>query len=153
NAECLNVLTSRLSQTIDRAYHETGGKKVHLIGHSLGGILSRAAATQHRDKVASVITLGSPYRGIRSHPVVLQTAEAGRAKIMSNRLRRDNFPNCYTGYCDCHTLEALQSGFPDSILQSAIYTKSDGIVDWRVCINDDPATDFEVKGTHVGLAF
>src|SRR5262245_57624579 len=30
NAECLNVLTSRLSQTIDRAYHETGGKKVHL---------------------------------------------------------------------------------------------------------------------------
>lgn len=153
NADCLNTLTQRLSHTINRAYNETDGKKVHLIGHSLGGILSRAAATHHKDKVASVITLGSPYRGVSSHPVVLQTAEAVRAKIMSNRLKRDNFPNCYTGYCDCHTLTALQSGFPDSIQQSSIYTKTDGIVDWRVCVNDDPATDFEVKATHVGLAF
>ena len=37
--------------------------------------------------------------------------------------------------------------------QTAIYTKTDGVVDWQVCVNDDPATNFEVKGTHVGLAF
>jgi len=26
-------------------------------------------------------------------------------------------------------------------------------VDWRFCINDDPETDCEVIGTHVGLVF
>jgi hypothetical protein len=26
-------------------------------------------------------------------------------------------------------------------------------VDWKSCLNDDPATDFEVTGTHIGLAF
>jgi len=26
-------------------------------------------------------------------------------------------------------------------------------VDWRVCVNDNPATDVEVSGTHVGLVF
>ncbi len=152
NADCLNTLTSLLMQTIEQGYRETG-KKVHLIGHSLGGILARAAALQQPDKVASLITLGSPYRGVRSHPIVLQTAEAVRAKILSNRQKREYYPDCYTGYCTCNAITALQTGVPDSILQSAVYTKTDGIVDWRVCINDDPATDFEVKATHVGLAF
>jgi len=34
----------------------------------------------------------------------------------------------------------------------AIYTKTDGIVDWRYCVNGDER-DIEVPGTHVGLAF
>ena len=34
----------------------------------------------------------------------------------------------------------------------AIYTTTDGVVDWRCCINED-GTDVEVPGTHVGLAF
>jgi hypothetical protein len=41
--------------------------------------------------------------------------------------------------------------FPASIPQIAVYTKSDGIVDWRYCLNGAPATDFEVSGTHIGL--
>jgi hypothetical protein len=48
---------------------------------------------------------------------------------------------------------AVQRGLPEAVLQSAVYTKSDGIVDWRVCVTDDPATNFEVSGTHVGLVF
>jgi hypothetical protein len=42
---------------------------------------------------------------------------------------------------------------PAPILETAIYTKSDGLVDWRYCITGDPAKDIEVSGTHVGLAF
>jgi triacylglycerol lipase len=47
----------------------------------------------------------------------------------------------------------LQAAFPASVRQTAIYTKSDGVVDWRVCVTDNPADNFEVTGTHVGLAF
>jgi triacylglycerol lipase len=150
NAECFDLLTGRLSQTIKSAASETGGK-AHLIGHSLGGVLARAAAARHPELVQSVVTLGSPFRGIRSHPVVLKMADRVRERIL--REKRGDQPDCYTGYCDCEAVTDLQKPFPPSILQSAIYTKTDGIVDWRVCVSDDARNDFEVKGTHVGLAF
>jgi hypothetical protein len=42
---------------------------------------------------------------------------------------------------------------PASVAETAIYTRQDGVVDWRYCITDNPAVDFEVNGTHIGLAF
>jgi pimeloyl-ACP methyl ester carboxylesterase len=152
NAECLDVLVERLSETVAKASAEAGGK-VHLIGHSLGGIIARSYASQFPHQVTSVITLGSPFRGISSHPIVLGTAERIRARILRRQNQREKQPDCYSGYCQCATVTCLQSEFPPSVRQTAIYTKTDGIVDWRVCLNDDPATDFEVAGTHVGLAF
>lgn len=148
NAECLNVLVNRLLETIERATEETG-KKAHLIGHSLGGILSRSAAVQKPDLVASVIVLGSPFRGVRSHPLVMATAKQVRARIQINNKQ----PDCYTGFCSCEAVTALQEHFPAGVMQTAIYTKSDGVVDWRYCVSDHQEMNFEVKGTHVGLAF
>ncbi|MFY9608238.1 MAG: alpha/beta fold hydrolase, partial [Blastocatellia bacterium] len=150
NAECVNTLVERLSETIARAQTETGGK-VHLVGHSLGGVLARSATAQRPERIASVITLGSPFRGIRSHPLVLAAGERVRERI--RRLNGANPPGCYTGYCGCDAVVAVQSGLPSSVSQSAIYTKSDGVVDWRVCVTDDPSINFEVTGTHVGLVF
>jgi len=40
-----------------------------------------------------------------------------------------------------------------SVMETAIYTRSDGIADWRYCTTGDPNNDFEVPGTHIGLAF
>lgn len=150
NAECINTLVERLSETIAKAQAETE-RPVHLIGHSLGGVLARSATAQRPERIASVITLGSPFRGIRSHPLVLAAGERVRARI--RRQNGTNQPDCYTGYCGCEAVTAIQSGWPSSVPQSAIYTKGDGVVDWRVCVNDDPSTNFEVTGTHVGLVF
>lgn len=150
NAECISILVDRLSETISEAHAGTGGR-VHLIGHSLGGILARSAAALQPDRIASVITLGSPFRGIQSHPLVLAAAQRVRARI--RRQSGEYQPGCYTGYCGCDAVRVLQRDLPSSIRQTAIYTKSDGIVDWRVCLSDDPNRDFEVGGTHVGLAF
>ena len=65
----------------------------------------------------------------------------------------DGSPNCFSGYCTCEFLASLRDEFPASVPQQAIYTKTDGVVDWRCCINDEPETNLEVPGTHVGLAF
>jgi triacylglycerol lipase len=149
NAECLDILTDRLLDTIAEANQQTG-RKVHLVGHSLGGILARASAGKRPDLIKSVITLGSPFRGIRSHPMVLQAADIVRARIAAERRTQ---PECYTGFCGCSAVASLAKPFSDSIAQTAIFTKQDGIVDWRFCINEDPKTDCEVIGTHVGLVF
>ena len=51
NAECTNLLIQhKLNQTIQKAYKDTG-RKIHLIGHSLGGVIARAAASQDRKSV------------------------------------------------------------------------------------------------------
>jgi hypothetical protein len=47
----------------------------------------------------------------------------------------------------------LNGKFPKSIRQTAIYTKTDGILDWRSCMTGDSSVDFEVSATHIGLVF
>jgi hypothetical protein len=41
---------------------------------------------------------------------------------------------------------------PDSVAHTAIYTKTDPVVDWRDCVESDRALNIEVRGTHVGLS-
>lgn len=151
NADCIDLLVDRLMQTIQKAYDETHGT-VHLIGHSLGGVLALSATSLRPDIIASVITLGAPFRGIRSHPVVLEMSRIVRNRIRTAR-QNESKPACFTGYCDCDAVAALQVPCPHHIRHTAVYTKTDGIVDWRVCVNDNPATDVEVRSTHLGLVF
>ena len=151
NAECPEVLSNRLYETIKLAQEETG-RKVHLIGHSLGGVLARGAAVRWKRQIASVTTMASPFRGVTVHPFVLQTAFVVRGRIRQRRNGPKVFPQCFSGDCSCDFLTAIRSDFPAPIPRQAIYTKTDGVVDWRFCI-DEEDTDVEVRGTHVGLAF
>jgi pimeloyl-ACP methyl ester carboxylesterase len=152
NAQCPNLLMRQhLDATMDRAQQETG-KRIHLIGHSLGGIMARAAASQRPKEVASVITMGSPFRGTVVHPRVLQAAEMVRERIL-NRHGGSVLPSCYTARCTCNFLYSLRRDLPDSVFQTAIYTRTDGIVDWKYCVTGNPEFDFEVPGSHLGLAF
>lgn len=152
NAECPNLLIRRrLNDTMDRARSETG-RPIHLIGHSLGGIIARSVTGQRPADVASVITLGSPFRGTVAHSRVLRAAELVRRRILAQN-GPGVLPECYTGRCTCQFLDSLRRDLPANITETAIYTRSDGVVDWRYCITENPAVDFEVPGTHIGLAF
>jgi pimeloyl-ACP methyl ester carboxylesterase len=152
NADCLDLVTERILETIERAAEDTG-RPVHLIGHSLGGVLSRAAATIRPESVASVVTMGSPFRGVSSHPFVLKMSDFVRERIRQRPPERARPAACYTGHCGCQAVSALRSQLPDDVPQRAIYTKADGVVNWRFCINHGRERDIEVTGTHVGLAF
>jgi hypothetical protein len=39
------------------------------------------------------------------------------------------------------------------VVETAVYTRDDGVVDWQYCKTDNPEADFPVSGTHIGLAF
>ena len=152
NADCPNLLIQRhLNETIETARAETG-RKIHLIGHSLGGVIACAVARQRPRDVASVITLASPIRGTVTSRTVLHAAEAVRLRILQEH-GRGVLPACYTGRCTCNFVDSLKRDIPDSMLQTAIYTRHDGIVNWRYCMTRDPEADYEVPGTHIGMAF
>jgi pimeloyl-ACP methyl ester carboxylesterase len=152
NAECPNLLIQkRLTETIDRARSETG-TRIHLIGHSLGGIIARAAAAQRPRDIASVITLGAPFRGTVAHARIIRAAET--IKSLIHEQHGDAvLPHCYTGRCTCDFVNSLRRDMPASVDQTAVYTRNDGIVDWQYCITGDPKIDCEVNGTHIGLIF
>lgn len=152
NAECPNLLIERrLIATVERARKETR-RKIHLIGHSLGGVIARALAGQRPRDVASVITLASPIRGTVAHRTILNAAEAVRIQIQQEH-GNGVLPGCYTGKCTCNFINFLRRDVPRSMLQTAIYTRHDGIVDWRYCMTRNRNIDFEVPGTHIGMAF
>jgi hypothetical protein len=152
NAECPNILIRRhVNEVVEEAYESTG-RKVHLIGHSLGGTMARSVASQMPDRIASVITLSAPIRGLAGHSAVLRTAEAIRQQILE-RHGDGVLPDCYTGACTCAFLASLNEKLPKSVRQTAIYTKSDGLLDWHVCRTGKAEIDFEVSATHIGLAF
>ncbi len=149
NADCPNLLIQRhVIETVQRALSETG-RPIHLIGHSLGGVIARSIAGQRPRDVASVITLASPIRGTVANRNVVHAADAIRLRILQEH-GKGVLPDCYTGRCTCNFIDSLRREVPRSMLQTAIYTRDDGIVDWRYCRTRNPEIDFEVPGTHIG---
>jgi len=152
NAECPNLLIQRrLNETIKTALRETG-RRIHLIGHSLGGVIARSIAGERPKDVASVTSLASPIRGPVANRTVLYAAEQVRVRILTEH-GSNVLPGCYTGRCTCNFLDSLRRDIPDSVIETAIYTRHDGVVDWRYCTTRRPGVDFEVPGTHIGMAF
>lgn len=156
NAECPDVLTERLFETLDKAQADTG-RKVHLIGHSLGGLIARSAAVRRPEQVAQVISLAAPFRDIRAHPMVLAAAGFVRNQVVG-RKRRENAGGsvergCLTGGCTCEFGNSLRSDPADTVARAAIYTETDGVVDWRSCVEEESSKNTKVTGTHIGLAF
>jgi len=152
NSECPNLLIrQQLNETIEKALAQSG-RRVHLIGHSLGGIIARAIAAQRPADIASVITLGAPFRGTVAHSSILHAAKMVRRRILVKH-GSDVLPECYTGHCTCDFLDSLRHSMPVAVEETAIYSEGDGVVDWRYCKTDRPEADFSVSGTHIGLVY
>jgi pimeloyl-ACP methyl ester carboxylesterase len=150
-ADCLATLTGQLVETVQRT-RDQSARHVHLVGHSLGGLLSRAAAAAAPDAVASVVTLSGPIRGLRIHPVLRAAASVVRDSI--HRRRGSSVRSgCFTLACECTTVRSLASPLPPELPQLAIVTAHDGLTDWRYC--RDPATMrvVRVSASHFGLVF
>ena len=98
-----------------------------------------------------MITLASPFRGTIAHRTILRAAETVRRQILKEHDRV--LPRCYTARCTCNFLNSLRrSGACIGDGDSNLHTE-DGIVDSRYCRTGNCKNDFEVPGTHIGLAF
>jgi triacylglycerol lipase len=152
NADCPDHLAAELLKTV-RAAHEETGKRVRVVGHSLGGLLARSVALDHPELVATVIALGSPFRdAARAHPTVIAATAALRREGVGqpgSNLK----PSCFSGHCTCRFVRNMLSDGQLKTQFFAVYSKNDGVVDWRSCLDEDEALNDEVNSTHIGMAF
>jgi triacylglycerol lipase len=124
---------------------------VTIIGQSRGGVLAKALAARRPELVSGVVALGAPTLGqLRVHPFVL--AQVGLvAALGSSRVPGLFSLSCLRGACCAPFREALERPFPDGVRYVSIYSRSDGIVDWRACL-DPEAEHVEVVASHCGMA-
>jgi triacylglycerol lipase len=150
NVDCSGRAIQRLERRLE-CLAEDSGSKVAIVGHSRGGSFARVLAVRRPDLVSGVVTLGSPLRNsLDVHPVVRGSLYAigalgtiGAPGVM----RR----SCLWGDCCTTFWEQLDADFPAGVGFVSIYSRSDGIVRWRSCL-DPAAEQVEVRASHIGMA-
>ncbi len=115
--------------------HRATGEPVAIVGWSLGGIYARHLAHVFADQVRQVVTLASPFRmsnGDRSRVSAAYQAAAGRHHADFTPLGGD---------------------FQLAVPATSIYSRTDGVVDWRACLDipGPTAENVEVNASHFGM--
>jgi pimeloyl-ACP methyl ester carboxylesterase len=130
------VLLERVKLRIQEEFQKTG-KKILVLGWSLGGYIGREAARENQDKVSKVIALGSPVVGGPKYTAI-GDLYSQKFEIQLDELERE-------------IDERFQ--IPLEIPVVSIYSKKDNIVSWNSSIDhySPNATNHEVESTHLGL--
>ena len=117
--------------------NDTHGRKVSLVGWSLGGLYARQLAKMMPERVRSVITLGSPFA---AGP---KATNAWRVYEMASGRRADEEDARFGG-----SLSA-----PPPVPTTAIFSRTDGICAWQGCMEKTSATSesIEVESSHCGM--
>jgi triacylglycerol lipase len=151
NVDCSAALLERLETRLERVVREQCRRAV-LIGQSRGGGLAKVLAARRPDLACGVVTLGSPQLDpLAIHPLVrLQVEVLGRLGSLGapGLFKR----SCLDGECCADFRGRLATPLPAGVGFVAVYSRSDGIVDWTACL--DPCADrhVEVEASHCGMA-
>jgi len=117
--------------------HRETGRKVSVVGWRLGGVYARDLALQAPGMVRYVITLGSPFASD-----VRATNATRLYEALSGETVGDN----------PELVRAIAGDLPVPV--TSIYSRSDGIVNWRTCLlrPSDTAENIEVHlASHIGI--
>jgi pimeloyl-ACP methyl ester carboxylesterase len=152
NVACSEVACCRLEERLERLAESTGGR-VTLIGQSRGGVFAKALAARRPDLVAGIVSLGSPTRAqLAVHPLVLAQVGVVAALGGSGAVRGLLSWRCLRGECCAPFRDALAGAFPAEVGYVALYSRTDGIVDWRSCLDPDADALVEVNASHCGMS-
>jgi pimeloyl-ACP methyl ester carboxylesterase len=131
SAETVDAMVARL-----RDLRERYERRVSLVGWSLGGVYARELARNFPADVRQVITLASPFQSLEAVnvPRFLRSAGHRRSSIAETEVR-----------------ERLKQPLP--VPSTALFSRSDGIVAWRSCVQDEGAAseNIEVASSHLGI--
>jgi len=126
---------------------QRSGRKVSLVGHSLGGLISRYVAHDLPDCVRQVITVGSPNgldpKGSNVSNFLARSYGAANPEIM---IRGANL----------HMTKARLERWHNSpmVPLTSIYSRTDGIVHWSSCLDPEDhefSQNVRVPSSHIGM--
>lgn len=117
---------------------ESSGKKVTLIGWSLGGLYAHELARRAPCTVRQVVTLGSPVRMGGRHGLTASAAFDRLARLHMSA------PLLARPWREAGSLR---------VPATSVYSRSDGIVPWQACrlSTGKHRENIEVIGSHLGL--
>jgi len=153
NVGCASAMFAPIEARLAAHVAAHGGQKAFVIGQSRGGTLGRWLASRRPDLVAGLVTLGTPLLDpLAVHVLVLMNigvvgtlGALGMPGLLSTAcLRLDRC--CEPAWAEGNA--PLAKGMPFL----SIYSRSDGIVDWRACLAEG-ARHLEVESSHCGMAF
>jgi pimeloyl-ACP methyl ester carboxylesterase len=150
NVGCSGAIVRRLVRRLEVIAADHGGP-VALVGHSRGGLLARATAQRRPDLVSGVVTLGSPHRDqLAVHPllwanIITMTTLGSLGVPGLMRIGCRGTHDCCRGYD-----EDVAAPLPEGIDAISLFSRRDGVVDWRACI-EPGGHNVEVGATHCGM--
>ncbi len=135
NARPAGADLAAVSARVARLHADTGSP-VALVGWSRGGLIARETARLVPESVRLVITIGTPF------------ASPGAANVARLWRRLTGEPFTPPGEEERRRLAA-----PLPVPSTSIYSRSDGVVAWRACLQAEGPTaeNIEVRGSHIGL--
>jgi pimeloyl-ACP methyl ester carboxylesterase len=150
NAGCAERIVSRMQEQLV-AFAEIHGQPVVLIGQSRGGTLARSLAVREPHSVAGLVMLGSPVvdpfavspRVLRTVKLMAKLGDLGLSGVFSS--------DCADGGCCEAFWRDMAAPLAEHIDAIAVFSRSDGIVDWRSCL-DPCARHVEVRSSHCGMS-
>ena len=151
NVDCSGAAVERLEKRLEKLVREQGVRAA-IVGQSRGGGLAKVLASRRPELVAGIVTLGSPQMDpLAVHPLVRAQvrAVAGLGSLGAPGLFKSS---CMEGDCCMDFWERQRGALPRGVGFVSVYSRSDGVVDWRACL--DPAADsqVEVRTSHCGMA-
>jgi pimeloyl-ACP methyl ester carboxylesterase len=151
NIACSEAACAKLEERLELLAQATGGRVV-IVGQSRGGVFAKALASRRPELVAGIVALGAPVVSqLAIHPVVL--AQVGVvAALGSGPMPGLISWRCLRGECCAPFRRDLGAEFPPEVGYISLYSRTDGIVDWRSCVDPDADACVELNGSHCGMS-
>jgi pimeloyl-ACP methyl ester carboxylesterase len=150
SVDCAERIVSRLERHLQELASESG-RRVFLIGQSRGGAMARCLAVRNPDATDGFVMLGTPVgdplavcRPVRrTVSLMARLGDVGVPRLLST--------NCRDGDCCAAIWDQMGAPLERHIRAVTVYSRSDGIVDWRACL-DPHAEAVEVESSHCGMS-
>ncbi len=149
NVECSNLTVNRMIPRVEKLVSQDGGRELLVVGHSRGGMLARGLQARVPDLVDTSVALGSPVdHEFAFYEMPLPALKVLQRVFWLNPILKEK--GCGTPECTCTYMRLAKRPLPAGERFVSIYTRTDGVVDWRACVVPGHE-NIPVAGTHLGM--
>lgn len=133
---------AHVAARLREVFEENGGRKVSLVGYSLGGFYARELAREFPEMVRGVITLGTPFGRMDD------TSQASPLPI-DKLIRFFTKNSVHDGHADI----GARCLTPPPVPTTSVYSRGDGVAEWQASLNPraKQTENVEVYGSHLGM--